>query len=320
MSATTDTTKVFIGDVAYDISQPPAALEYIIAMSVDNPTLMSDDVREAVTGFTAIGWNHARIANAIKERVKANAKAIHKDANRVDYAAKFAHTEIKWANKKMSIMAVLELVMVPFLAMLNAALALFNTANPDANLQLYALSGGKPKSRVGGKGEGRNYNRLANLITMHSALWHGKPIVIDYDARNLSYPVMGENGVTMIQYNGLAYTTFIDTREKDATKNVKPIPNGLVPGTTYPIGKLNQINTWVNGNVLGDNGLPNPVAAPNSWITCTLSGITIVDGDAKDAKNKKTIANPTLAQFYDQYKDTLQDGADDDDQDEPKDE
>ncbi len=214
-----------------------------------------------------------------------------------------------WGTAKFTIGSLIEKRGSALLATLNDAIGIYNVANPDAHVQPYALTGGTVKSRAGGEGMRRNYNRLAELLIMYRALWNDKPQVIDFDSRNLSYPVMIENNQTVVQYTGLTYATYTNTRAKDKTKIIEK--SLLVNGKTYQIGMLNTLNTQANGNALDKDGKPFPVAGPNTWGMCNLPGITITD------MSNVAISNPTLAQFYDRYIDTLS-TPDTDDQDEPQ--
>lgn len=317
---TVESSKVFVGDVSYDISTPLGALNYVKAMNALTPGLMNDDIAEMLKAQPILKWSDEKLADNIKERVKANAKAILKDATKIDHVKRFLETSIfKFNDKKIEPGKLLGMI-AAYVESLNTPLYAYNAANDGANLIPYALIGGSPKEKRGGKGEGRSYRDLAVLLDKHAALWQGKPQIIEYGARSLAYPVLVENGETVIQYTGATITAWIDTRDKDTTKDVasvgalardakgnilgriKQAINGtpfVENGKTYPIGKLNMLNAWANGAALDDDGKPKPTAGPNSWITCTLDGLSIQDGVSKK------MFTPTIAEFYDLYIGTL---------------
>lgn len=317
---TAESTKIFVGDTSYDISTPLGALGYVKAMNALTPGLMNDDIAEMLKAQPILKWSDEKLADNIKERVKANAKAILKDATKIDHVKRFLDTATFIVGKTKKPHADIITTISMYVESLNVALTAYNAANEGANLIPYALIGGSPKEKRGGKGEGRSYRDLAALLIKHADLWQGKPQIIEYGARSLAYPVLIENGETVIQYTGATITAWIDTRDKDTTKDtasvgplardvkgnilgrVKHAING-VPfaenGKTYPIGKLNALNAWANGAALDDDGKAKPTAGPNSWITCTLDGLSIPDGVTKK------MFTPTIAEFYDLYIGTL---------------
>lgn len=325
-SAPTDDNKITVGDQTFDVGTLIGGLNYIKAMDAITNGVMHADIRDILANQALLKWTDERVCETMKERIRANVKAIVKDATKIDHVARFIETTIfKFNDKKIEYEKIANMI-DGYIKALNVGITAYNAANESANLEPYRLAGGKPKGKAGGKGHGRNYRVLGELLIKHVDLWQGKPQIIEYGARSLAYPVHVDGDQVSIMYTGISAEQFIDTRDKDTKKDESSVGKlardakgeilgrwkkcDLVNGKLYAIGMINQLNTWANGAAIVD-GVNKPTAAPNSWMTCALDGLTIPDGMHKT----NVIKNPSLADYYDQYKPLDQESDENDDQD-----